>query len=102
MRTHSKACLSLVLSLLVISDCHAGWGANVTVRVDAGQPVRTMLGGFGASWHAIDTPIPNGKGGSAWGGYPPAEDEAAWQSLYRRADWLCLDWCRVELEQRMY
>ncbi|HEX8984823.1 MAG TPA: hypothetical protein VF767_05315, partial [Bryobacteraceae bacterium] len=27
---------------------------------------------------------------------------AAWQSVYRHADWLGLDWCRVELEQRMY
>ena len=41
-------------------------------------------------------------GGSGWGGYPPAEDQRAWQQIYRHADWLGLDWNRVEIEQRIY
>ena len=46
----------------------------------------------------------NGRshGGSGWGGYPPAEDGRAWRQIYRHAEWLGLDFCRVELEQRIY
>jgi hypothetical protein len=94
-----KGFLSL---LLVFGFCSAAWSKDVTVTIDAGQPVRTMRGGLGASWHAIEAPIPGSEGGSGWGAYPPAGDEAAWQSLYKHADWLGLDWCRVELEQRIY
>ena len=78
------------------------------IKVQAGRTVRTMRGGIGASFHAIEEPIPGKRpgggvwAGSAWGANPPAEDEAAWQSIYRHANWLGLDWCRVELEQRMY
>ncbi len=81
-------------------------GPGVTIRVDWEKPVRTMRGGFGASWHAIEEPIPvvggRSHGGSAWGGHPPAADEKAWQQIYRHADWLGLDFIRVEIEQRMY
>ncbi len=61
-----------------------------------------MRGGIGASWHAIEQPIPIGHGGSGWGAYPAAEDERAWQQIYRHASWLGLDWNRVEIEQRIY
>jgi len=94
-----KGFLSL---LFVICFCSAAWPSTVTLKIDAGQPVRTMQGGIGASWHAIEAPIPGTNGGSGWGAYPPADDEAAWQSLYRHADWVGMNWCRVELEQRIY
>ena len=72
-----------------------------------------MRGGMGASWHAIEEPIPysdkphpvfgnKSHGGSGWGAYPPAEDDAAWQQIDRHARWLGFDWNRVELEQRIY
>jgi hypothetical protein len=65
-----------------------------------------MRGGFGASWHAIEQPIPvegdHSHGGSAWGANPPAENNKAWRQIYRHADWLGLDFVRVELEQRMF
>jgi hypothetical protein len=87
-------------------------GGPVLVTVDCAKVVNTMRGGLGASWHAMETPIPYGvqhpvftgysHGGSGWGGYPPAEDERAWQQIYRHADWLGLDWDRVEIEQRVY
>ena len=86
---------------------------EVRVAVDASRVVNTMRGGIGASWHAIDEPIPvsekphpvfpnKSHGGSGWGGYPPAEDQAAWAQIDRHARWLGLDWNRVELEQRIY
>lgn len=75
---------------------------TVEITVDTNKAINTMRGGIGASWHAIETPIPIGHGGSGWGGYPPAEDEAAWQQIYRYASWLGLDWNRVEIEQRIY
>jgi len=72
-----------------------------------------MAGGLGASWHALQREVPfdpdrmtsGGRGapqGSAFGGNPPLENTAAWQDLERHFRWLGLDWCRVELAQRMY
>jgi hypothetical protein len=76
------------------------------ITVDAATVVNTMRGGIGASWHAIEEPIPvvggRSHGGSGWGGYPPAEDDAAWQQIGRHARWLGFDWNRVEIEQRIY
>ncbi len=87
-------------------------GGAVVVTVDCGKIVNTMRGGIGASWHAMEAPIPYGvkhpaftsysHGGSGWGGYPPAEDERAWRQIDRHASWLGLDWNRVEIEQRVY
>jgi hypothetical protein len=99
--------LNLILIVLVlIAVARALPAAEVTIKVDAASTVNTMRGGIGASWHAIEEPIPykpgKSEGGSAWGANPAARDEAAWQELYRHADWLGLDWCRVEIEQRMY
>jgi hypothetical protein len=84
----------------------------VSITVDGANVVNVLRGGLGASWHAMETLIPYGvkhpvftshsHGGSGWGAYPPAEDEQAWQQIYRHADWLGLDWNRVEVEQRIY
>lgn len=85
---------------------------TVEISIDCGKKINTMRGGLGASWHAMETEIPYGvkhpvftsysHGGSGWGGYPLAEDEQAWQQIYRHASWLGLDWNRVEIEQRVY
>jgi hypothetical protein len=79
---------------------------RVLIQFDGARVRYQMAGGIGASWHAIETPIPvvdkRSHGGSGWGGYPPASDEAAWRQIYHHADWLGLDFCRVELEQRIY
>jgi hypothetical protein len=86
---------------------------DVRITVDLARVVNTMRGGIGASWHAIEEPIPvsekphpvfpnKSHGGSGWGAYPPAEDEAAWAQIDRHARWLGLDWNRVEFEQRIY
>lgn len=100
--------------ILVSLLCLSAWAqkpVKIEIRVAADRAVRTMRGGIGASWHAIENPIlghakpPVGShplGGSAWGANPPAEDTAAWNVLDRHSSWLGLDWCRVELEQRMY
>lgn len=79
---------------------------EVTVEVGAAAVVRTMAGGIGGSWHAIEEPIPvvggRSHGGSGWGANPPAADAKAWAQVFRHADWLGLDFCRVEVEQRIY
>ena len=86
---------------------------EVRITVDAARVVNTMRGGIGASWHAIEEPIPvsekphpvfpnKSHGGSGWGAFPFAEDEAAWAQIDRHALWLGLDWNRVEFEQRIY
>ena len=78
------------------------------VRVSAADPVRVMRGGIGASFHTISTTLPGAKAngsswsGSAWGGNPGPEDDKHWDELFWHAEWLGMNWCRVELEQRMY
>lgn len=100
---------ALFFAALSASVLLAETPAPVRVTIHAAAPVRTMLGGIGASWHAIDMELPSHKptsddswSGSAWGGNPDPDDSAAWQRLYAHADWLGLDWVRVELQQRMY
>jgi hypothetical protein len=79
---------------------------ELSLTADFKQPIRVLRGGLGASWHAMETSIPvvagRSHGGSGWGGYPPAGDDAAWRQIYRHAEWLGLDFCRVEVEQRIY
>jgi len=71
-------------------------------RIDAGAPLNVMRCGIGACWHAIEHPSEEQFAGSAWGGNPPAEDEAAWQRLYELADWTRMSFLRVAVSQRMY
>ena len=86
--------------------------SDVSITLRADRATHTLRGGIGASWHAIEAEIPTGvthpvfagpaHGGSAWGGNPPAEDNARWRQIERHADWLGLDFIRVEVEQRMW
>ena len=103
-----QRCSLILMTVLVVS---AGWAAaapapEVEITVDASRVRHTMRGGFGASWHAIEQPLPVvgnlSHGGSAWGANPPASDNRAWREIYRHADWLGLDFVRVEIEQRMF
>ena len=103
----SRLFISLIVaaamfSLRVAEGAQSRTSTSVEISVDTGKIINTMRGGIGASWHAIEQPIPNGHGGSGWGAYPPAEDERAWQQIYQHASWLGLDWNRVEIEQRIY
>ncbi len=86
---------------------------SVTIEVRLDRPVHRMAGGLGASWHGLRREVPfdpermspgrrGAPQGSAFGGNPPLEHTAAWQDLERHFRWLGLDWCRVELAQRMY
>lgn len=81
----------------------------VRIHIDATQPVRIMRGGVGASFHVISAELPGRKpdglsswSGSAWGGNPDPSDTRHWNDLFQHAEWLGLNWCRVELEQRVY
>lgn len=80
----------------------------VTVRIAAANPLRAMRGGIGASFHTISTSLPGARAngsswsGSVWGGNPSPEDDNSWNELFRHAEWLGMNWCRVEFEQRMY
>jgi hypothetical protein len=86
--------------------------ATLTVNVD--RPGPRMAGGIGASWHAIrveyrydeDRPYKydvrhSCPQGSAVGANPPL-DSAAWNDIEQCAQWLGLDWLRVEMDRRMY
>lgn len=97
----------------VASDQAAATTNEVRISADLTRLINTMRGGIGASWHAMEEPIPysdkphpvfgnRSHGGSGWGAYPPAEDDAAWAQIDRHARWLGFDWNRVEFEQRIY
>ncbi|MGH9617878.1 MAG: cellulase family glycosylhydrolase, partial [Acidobacteriaceae bacterium] len=79
-----------------------------SIHIAAGTPVRAMRGGIGASFHAVSADLPGLKpAGDSWsgsesGGNPDADDDKHWDELFKHAEWLGMDWCRVELEQRMY
>jgi hypothetical protein len=86
----------------------------VNINIDASKVTHQMKGGIGASWHALIHDIPMNREkydcpvrminprGSAFGGNPPLSDTNAWQQLLRHAEWLGLNFIRVELSQRMY
>jgi len=82
------------------------------IRVDTTRVRHTMAAGLGASWHAIG-PTPFwycdlvGRDnrtcrGSGFGGYPPLDSTKAWDDIRAHARWLGLDFCRVEIDMRMY
>ena len=83
---------------------------KVLIKPFSDQVINTMQGGFGASMHAIEDSLPvstdGGKyrswGGSVWGANPPAEDSTRWNAIFKYADWLGFDWCRVEIDHGMY
>lgn len=86
-----------------------GKSVPAKIHIDAGEPVRTMRGGIGASFHVVSKVLPTkkpGRGdswsGSEYDGNPEPEDTKHWDDLFRYAEWLGLDWCRVEFEQSVY
>ena len=96
MRTQGTLLLPLVMG---VAAGHSASAAEVRVVVHTASITNTMRGGMGASWHAIEEPFPTYNG---IGGNPPFEDKAAWEQVYRHAEWLGMDWVRVEITQLMY
>lgn len=121
--------LWLPCRLAVVSTCLAFWfawggpgqailaadvapaGATI-IRVDTTKTLHTMAAGIGASWHAMgQTPYwyrdlvgrdNRTCRGSGFGGYPPLDYTKAWEDIQAHARWLGLDFCRVEIDMRMY
>ena len=86
----------------------AGKPFPAKITIAAAEPVRTMRGGVGASFHAVSAELPRNKetgsswAGSEWGGNPEPSDTRHWDELFKHAEWLGMDWCRMEFEQRIY
>lgn len=112
---------SLFTLLIIMLFCYSGFSQNAetsnrktSIVVNPGIMRYKMAGGIGASWHAISKDkIDEGKEykwalreknsrGSAWGGNPPVTDSLAWDQTYKFAEWLGLDWIRVEISASMY
>ncbi len=95
-----------IVIFISVAACAPSRSGMVAVTVNLDSTLHTMQGGIGASWHAMEDSLPvEGKtshGGSGWGANPDPMDDQAWHEIYRHAQWLGLDFCRVELEQRMY
>ena len=112
-----QADLFLALWLGVTSVGHllgATPAEPMAIRIDAAHTIHTMAGGMGASWHALGPTvywyedllgpgrINRTSRGSAFGGNPPLSYTKAWDDLLSHARWLGLDFCRVEIDMRMY
>lgn len=93
----------LTMTLLLMAATRKKYAKNeFVITVEANEILYQMKGGIGASWHAIEEPCQGYNAGSAWGANPRLDDPKSWESLYGYADWLGLNFCRIELEQRMY
>jgi len=104
--------LGYFVLLLMCSCFHQGESVEITIYPD--REIHTLKGGIGASWHSMSKEflLENQKyeypvrevnpRGSGYGGNPPVSDTLGWQALYHHAEWLGLNWLRVELSQRMY
>jgi hypothetical protein len=105
-----KSLFYTLFYLAILVACETKIKPEVQISIDPKVVLNTMQGGFGASMHAIEDSLPvstdGGKyrswGGSVWGGNPPAEDSARWNAIYKHAEWLGFDWCRVEVDHGMY
>ena len=100
------ASLSLaVWGVVFISSC-CREQADVRITVDSGKKISVLSQGVGASIHVIEDSITvtsdRSFGGSAWGGNPCLNDADSWEKVFWHAQWLGLDWVRLELDQRMY
>ena len=117
MSTRSLLILLSVIMMVVALNSLTSKAQNqdiVSINVDASKVTHQMKGGIGASWHALIHDIPMNREkydypvrminprGSAFGGNPPLSDTSAWQQLLKHAEWLGLNFIRVELSQRMY
>lgn len=104
-----------LVSLVILTSMITIKGQTQTrIAIHCDQEKHTMLGGIGASWHAmseerIDESLEYEYAlryahsrGSAWGGNPPATNIQAWKQIDKHASWLGLSWLRVELSMRMY
>lgn len=97
---------------LVIFAADAAPAEATVIRVDTTQTRHTMAAGIGASWHAMgQTPYwyrdlvgrdNRTCRGSGFGGCPPLDFTKAWDDIQVHARWLGLDFCRVEIDARMY
>jgi len=108
-------CIFLMIICSVINIESDGQSKNqINVVIDAQFVTHQMKGGIGASWHSMikDIPLENEKyvfqvrsenpRGSGFAGNPPLSDTEAWKQLCKHAEWLGLDFIRVELSQNMY
>jgi hypothetical protein len=98
----TSAVVSFLIPMTMTTFKNQVISEKCTINVQADEVIHTMKGGIGASWHAIEEPCQGYNAGSAWGANPRLDDEEAWMSLYAHADWLGLNFCRIEIEQRMY
>jgi hypothetical protein len=97
---------------LTLFAADAATEAATAIRVDATRVTHIMHAGLGASWHAMgQTPFwyrdligrdNRTCRGSGFGGYPPLDFAEAWNDILAHARWLGLDFCRVEIDMRMY
>lgn len=116
MKRHLLSAITLLLAVTA-AELHSEpaaarrEGHDVSIRIDTASALHTMASGAGASWHAMGPtafsyPVSNRHNrnarGSAWGGNPPLAYEQAWKDLRAHAQWLGLDFMRVEIDMRMY
>lgn len=103
----NKICCTLLAGTTIqASTSCKNHESQVKIVIDTEKIISHFSQGIGASFHAIENPIlvteDRTWGGSVWGANPKPDDDASWKKVLDYADWLGLDWTRLELEQRIY
>lgn len=99
------ALTAATVSVVAGSTTAAAAATSTTVTLMANQPLHTMTEGVGVNMTSLITSKCHDLGescGSAYGGLPAADDTAHWNSLLNDANFLGLDWIRLQLEQNQY
>ena len=79
------------------------------IRIDLKDFVHKMAYGIGQNWEVFDKPVfyPNTNtldtmGVSSFGAIPHHTDQRRWKQIFRHAEWLGINFIRLEIEQAMY
>jgi hypothetical protein len=99
---------------LLITFYLAGASCNrskpVFISVESDSVINFMQGGIGLNFSNLTDSLPvvtlshqyRSYGGSSWGANPSLKDSVAWNKIFRYADWMAPDFCRVLISMHEY
>lgn len=86
-----------------------GESSVARIRIDLKDYVHKMAYGIGQNWEVFDKPVyyPNTEtldtmGVSSFGAIPHHTDQRRWKQIFGHAQWLGINFIRLEIEQAMY
>lgn len=101
---------SITYSLLLLFLC-ASCSKRSEIKISVSDKVLyTMQGGIGINFTNLQDSLPvvqlknqyRSYGGSTWGANPKLTDTAAWNKIFKYADWMKLDMCRLFVTRKHF